>query len=369
VVAAAPAAAGVQLDLHGARILIGAALDGPGADAIRAAVGRRRIAVIADAAVAHRVAEPLGRRLGIPLEDLFRVPPGESSKSRGEWARLTDQLSAREFARDSAVVAVGGGVVGDLAGFVAATFMRGIPVVQVPTTLLAMIDSSIGGKTGLDTPAGKNMVGAFHQPILVVADPATLATLPSEQMRNGFAEAVKHAVITSEEELAWLRANAGDLLAGQSAVTRGELIERNIRIKAGIVARDEREAGVRKTLNFGHTIGHAIEAACSYTMLHGECVALGMRVESRIATILGLADRSLAERVDDALTAFAIPLRPRVAVAPDALIDATRADKKARGRTVEYALAAGIGRMVSADSGYGTRVPDSVVREAIAASF
>lgn len=362
-------AVAAQLDLLGARILVGAALDGPGADAIRAAVAGRRVAVISDVNVTRRIAEPLARRLSVPPEDGMSVPAGEASKCRAEWARLTDQLAIREFGRDSAIVAVGGGMVGDLAGFVAATYMRGIPVVQVPTTLLAMVDSSIGGKTGLDTPAGKNMVGAYHRPLLVVADPGTLATLPPDQMRNGYAEVVKHAVITSEREYAWLVAHAEELVRTGSPATQAEMIERNVRIKAGVVSRDEREGGVRKILNFGHTIGHAIETSCSYAMLHGECVALGMRVEARIAGILGIADASLARSVDEALGAFGISLRPRVAIAPDAVLEATRADKKARGRTVEYALAAGIGRMAGADNGYGTRVPDSVVREAIADAF
>lgn len=329
------------------------------------------MAIVSDTNVGPLHAARLARKLGVPEADCFQIPAGEVNKNRIEWTRLTNSMLNGGFGRDSVVVAVGGGVVGDLAGFAAATFMRGIPLVQVPTTLLAMIDAAIGGKTGVDTPAGKNLVGAFHHPRLVVADPAVLKTLPARELRSGLAEALKHAIITSRAELDWLLANAGAMLHadGPNQAVAAELVERNIRIKAAVVARDEKESGVRKTLNFGHTIGHAVEAASDYTLLHGECIAIGMRVESMIAEALGLASATLAEQVTAAISALELPARPSMPLTAEAVIAATRTDKKARGGEVEYALASDIGTMAAPTAGYGTRAPDEVVRAVIGRAF
>lgn len=360
-----------ELSLHGARILVGASLGTTGMEAIRAAAHGARIAVVSDTNVAPLHGAALARRLGVPESDCFQIPAGEVNKNRIEWTRLTNAMLNAGFGRDSVVVAVGGGVVGDLAGFAAATFMRGIPVIQVPTSLLAMIDAAIGGKTGVDTPAGKNLVGAFHHPTLVVADPAALRTLPPRELRSGLAEALKHAVITAQGELDWLLANAAAMLHpdGPDHAVAAELVERNIRIKANVVARDEKESGVRKTLNFGHTIGHAVEAASDFAMLHGECVAIGMRVEAMIAEALGVAPASLDDDIAAAAEALGLPTQPSMPMTADAVLAATRTDKKARGGAVEYALAAGVGTMAAAEAGYGTRVPDDVVKAAVSRAF
>lgn len=327
--------------------------------------------MISDSNVAPLHAQPLARALGVPEEDCFNVPAGEASKSRAEWSRLTDVMLARGFGRDSVVVAVGGGVVGDLAGFVAATYMRGVPLIQVPTSLLAMIDAAIGGKTGVDTAAGKNLVGAFHQPLLVIVDPRTLETLPPAHFRNGLAEALKHAVITGARELEWLLNRAPRLLgsSGPDAAVAAELVERNVRIKTAVVTRDEREGGVRKTLNYGHTIGHAIETTAGFSILHGECVAVGMRVEAMIAQALGVADETFAARVSDALRALELPLLPASPLDAEAVLAATRTDKKARAGMVEYALMSGVGAPVGRDTGYATAVPDEIVVAALARAF
>ena len=372
----------MELDLLGARILVGPVLvvPVPGSGAatgpyavteIRSVVGHRRIAVISDTNVAPIHAQPLARALGAPAEDCFNVPAGEASKSRAEWSRLTDAMLARGFGRDTVVLAIGGGVVGDLAGFVAATFMRGVPFIQVPTSLLAMIDAAIGGKTGLDTGAGKNLVGAFHQPLLVIADPRTLETLPPAHFRNGLAEALKHAVITGASELEWLVSRAPRLVgsSGPETAVVAELVERNVRIKIAVVARDEREGGVRKTLNFGHTIGHAIETVSGYSMPHGECVAIGMRAEAMIAQALGLASESFSARVSEGLRALVLPLLPASPMRAEDVLAATRTDKKARDGTVEYALMSEVGAPVDRDTGYGTRVPDEIVVAALARAF
>ena len=347
--------------------MVGPTLAGDGVEYVREAIGARRAVVVSDSNVAPLYADALAESLAVPARDRLKVQAGEQSKSRAEWARLTDAMLANEVGRDSVVVAVGGGVVGDLAGFVAATYMRGVPVIQVPTTLLAMIDAAVGGKTGVDTAAGKNLVGAFHQPSLVLADPTVLATLPIDQLRNGLAEALKHAMISSTVELEWLLANAATLTdpANAESPQFTELVARNLQIKVGVVQRDERESGVRKSLNFGHTIGHAIEVVCEFTMLHGACVGVGMRTEAEIAVRLGLAASTLPARIDAALMALGLPLSPTRRLNPADVLAATRVDKKARAGAVEYALVRDVGIVAGSESGYGTPVDNQIVLGAL----
>lgn len=330
----------------------------------------RILALVNDAAPAHRVAVitdvhvgPLhARRAAAAFGDratVFTIPAGESAKTRETWGRLTDEMLVAGFARDSTIVAIGGGVVGDIAGFVAATYMRGVPVVQVPTTLLAMIDASIGGKTGVDTPAGKNLVGAFHQPSLVIVDPQTLATLPANHFRAGLAEALKHGVVANAEYFALIAA-ARESTARDDA-TLMDVVTESVRIKAAIVERDERESGMRKVLNFGHTIGHAIESVSNYRLLHGEAVSIGMVLEAKLAERIGVAAGGTAAAIHDALTAIGLPTGVPV-MDRDAILRATKSDKKARAGRVEYALPARIGHMAAERSGWGTPVDDSDVR-------
>lgn len=311
-----------------------------------------RYAVIADHHVAGLHGAGVMRALeqsGVPAR-LHTFPAGEWNKSRESWSALSDALLASHLGRDGAIVALGGGVAGDLAGFVAATYLRGIPYVQVPTTLLAMIDSSIGGKTGVDVPAGKNLVGAFHQPRAVIADVELLATLAKNQIAAGAAEAVKHGVIADAayarslgEDAAKLRER--DLEALERAVVR------SVAIKAAIVSRDEREAGLRQVLNFGHTIGHAIEARAGYELLHGEAVAIGMAAEAQLAEDLGIAEHGFAGELASLLERFALPLTIPENLTSESLIDAMRSDKKARGGLVRCALPHRIGCMAQSDDG------------------
>ncbi len=246
-------------------------------------------AVIADERVAELYARDIAEGLkgGGREVRLFTFPPGETSKTREEWARLTDAMIGAGFGRDSAVVAVGGGVTGDLAGFVAATFMRGVPLVQVPTSLVAMIDSSVGGKGGVDVSEGKNLVGAFHSPNLVVVDPEVAVTLPRADRAQGLAEAVKHGAILDPVYLADLEGDIPCVMNGEVGAT-GRVVVRSIEIKADVVSKDERESGLRKILNFGHTLGHAVETAAGYALPHGSCVALGMILEARIGEQMGV---------------------------------------------------------------------------------
>jgi len=289
----------------------------------------------------RRVLEAL-QAAGVDAQ-LIPVPPGESSKS-WPWAdRLHTRLAWAEFDRSATVVALGGGVVGDLAGFVAATYMRGIDWMALPTTLLAQVDAAIGGKTGINHRLGKNLVGAFHHPRAVVSDPELLRTLDRRQLANGLAEIVKYGLIADPELLDWAeRVLHSDQLTDADALA--PLIERSAAIKSAIVARDEREAsGERALLNFGHTLGHALEAATDYgTFLHGEAVVWGMRGEAWIAHRRGLLTDDEGERIEELLAAFAVPPWPED-LDIDEIIAYVRRDKKAHAGGLHCVLLASIG--------------------------
>jgi 3-dehydroquinate synthase len=363
--AAAHAARVISLTGYDVTIAPGA-LYRAGPEIVRAAPAHH-FAVVSDPNVAPLYAERVRASLAAAAPDatmsLLLVPAGEEHKTRELWAHLTDELLASGAGRDTTIIALGGGVVGDLAGFVAATYMRGIPVVQLPTTLLAMVDASVGGKTGVDTPAGKNLVGAFHPPAAVIADPDTLASLPAPELRAGSAEMIKHGVVADaryfDEVLAVLPRLSADDAGTPPELTA--LIARSVEIKAEVVAADEREHGRRKILNFGHTLGHAIEMASGYQLLHGEAVAIGMSLESEIAERIGVAEKGTALRVRAAATAAGLPVVVPSGIDPADILAATRSDKKARGGRVEYALPASIGTMAGAGSGWGIVVSDDVV--------
>lgn len=321
-------------------------------------------AVISDSHTGPSYGESVVARLrdqGLAAQ-LFTFPAGEASKTRDAWSALSDRLLAARLGRDGAVVALGGGVVGDLAGFVSATYLRGIPWVQVPTTLVAMIDASIGGKTGVDVPVGKNLVGAFHQPRLVVADLDTLATLPAHEFANGMAEAVKHGVIADADYFGVLEREIQAVQAHEAAALE-RLVAQSVAIKAEVIAADEREAGRRAILNFGHTFGHAIETSSGFQMAHGEAVAIGMVLESRLAERAGIADAGTATRLERVLTQYGLPVDLPEVVDIDAVLEAMRHDKKARDGSVRFALPRRIGEMAGAEnSGWTVSVADVLMR-------
>jgi 3-dehydroquinate synthase len=277
------------------------------------------------------------------------VPAGESSKSRERWAELSDALLERGFGRDSAIVALGGGVVGDLAGFVAATYLRGVPCLQVPTTLLAMLDASVGGKTGVDTPRGKNLIGAFHPPTAVVADPLVLRTLPEREYRGGLAEAVKHGLIADRDYFTWLGA-AADRIAQRDIETLTRLVQRSIEIKAAVVSDDEREAGRRAILNAGHTVAHAIEHASGYALPHGEAVAVGLVAESRLAEGMGIASPGVSREVATLLQRLGLATKLEQRVSRDQVREAMSVDKKNRATSVRFALPQAVGVMAQGEN-------------------
>jgi 3-dehydroquinate synthase len=280
------------------------------------------------------------------------VAPGEGSKSWRVLESVCEALLAARIERGDLIIALGGGVVGDLAGFAAAIVRRGLDVVQVPTTLLAQVDSAIGGKTGINSTHGKNLIGAFHQPILVIADTALLDTLPARAFRAGYAEVVKYGVIGDAGFFAWLEGNWREVFAGGPA--REHAIAVSCRAKAATVARDERETGERALLNFGHTFGHALEAATGYRdrLLHGEAVAVGMALALEFSAHLGLLRRVEAERVIRHLAEVGLPTRlsmiPGTLPQADLLIDLMAQDKKVRRGKLTFILARAIGSSVVA---------------------
>jgi 3-dehydroquinate synthase len=336
-------------------------------DSIHSLVPAHRYALITDSNVAQHWGGAVLSALaaaGLTTE-LITFSAGEAQKSRETWSALTDRLLALGFGRDSAVLALGGGVVGDLAGFVAATFMRGIPYVQLPTTLLAMIDASIGGKTGVDAPTGKNLVGAFHQPRAVIADPETLSTLPEVELRGGLAEAVKHGAIADSGYLAWIEAAIVSILSLDAATLTG-LILPSIRIKANFVAEDTNEGGARAALNFGHTIGHAVERASSYGLHHGHAVAIGMVAEARLGEALGITSAGTADRLANLLRTLGLPTAIPAAYPIDQLIGFMASDKKARAGDTRFALIAQPGEMARGPAGSWTiPVPAEAVRSTL----
>ncbi len=273
------------------------------------------------------------------------LPDGETHKTLANVSRLLDVLVANRFARDSCVVALGGGVVGDMAGFAAACYQRGISFVQVPTTLLAQVDSSVGGKTGVNHPGGKNLIGAFHQPAAVFADTDALATLPDRELRAGLAEVIKYGLIVDPEFFDWLEANANNLLKRDSAALT-QAIKRSCEIKAEIVARDEREQGDRALLNLGHTFGHAIESATNYsTWLHGEAVGAGMLLAADLSQRLGWVSGADVERVERVLQKFG--LRTDVStLAANTLAENMKIDKKVAAGRIRLVLLKAIGKSV-----------------------
>jgi len=308
-------------------IRIGAGLlDAP--DAWRGAFRGRHAVIVTDEHVAPLYLDRVRAALPALAHETIVLPAGETAKTLDNVARVLETLAALGASRDSAVIALGGGVVGDLAGFAAASWMRGIDFVQVPTTLLAMVDSSVGGKTGVNLAAGKNLVGAFHQPRAVVIDTATLATLPPREYAAGLAEVVKYGAIGDARFFAWLEANADALIARDGAAL-AQAIAVSCRQKAGIVTRDERELGERALLNFGHTFGHAIEAVSGYgEVLHGEAVAIGMVLAAELSARLGRAPAADGARLAALLMRFGLPVVMPPGAGTDALLARMRLDKK-----------------------------------------
>lgn len=323
---------------------------------VLASLGRRiaalrpgaKVAVVSDETVArHYLPAAQAALAGIGTATPVIVPPGESSKSFPVFERVCEALIEARIERGDLVVALGGGVVGDLAGFAAAVVRRGLDYVQVPTTLLAQVDSSVGGKTAIDSRHGKNLIGAFHQPVLVVADTALLDTLPVREFRAGYAEVAKYGLIADAAFFAWLETNWREVFAGGPA--REHAVAVSCRAKALTVARDERDTGERALLNLGHTFGHAFEAAAGFSerLLHGEAISLGMVCAFAFSAQRGLMGVAEAERVQRHLAAVGLPTHPSQVAGGmpdvDRLMDLIGQDKKVKRGKLTFILARGVG--------------------------
>ena len=344
----------VRVDL-GARsydIVVGSDLLGRAGALCASVLATRRVVIITDTTVADLHAATLENALsdaGVACHRIA-VPPGEVSKSMAAFAALLDQILGMRLDRGVTVVALGGGVVGDLAGFAAAVTLRGLPFIQIPTTLLAQVDSSVGGKTGINSPHGKNLIGAFYQPKLVLADLDTLATLPDRQRRAGYAEVVKYGLIDDPAFFDWLEKAGGDVLAGdRPAMERA--VATSCRSKARIVAADERETDQRALLNLGHTFGHALETETGYgdRLLHGEAVAIGMVLAHRLSERLGLCGAEPGQRLVRHLADLGLPTEVRSIAGLQAdhvepLLAHMAKDKKVRDGRLTFVLTRGIGR-------------------------
>ena len=329
-----------------------------------APVKGKRVAVVTNpvvqalylARVQAAVAAAGGESVPVIVED------GEQAKAWPSLDRVLDALLAARLGRDALIVALGGGVIGDLAGFAAAVYQRGIPFLQVPTTLLAQVDSSVGGKTAINHVRGKNMVGAFHQPLAVIADVATLDTLPERELRAGIAEVIKHGLALDLALLEWLEQNMEKLLA-RDAQALAHAVRRSCELKAEVVAADERETGRRAILNFGHTFGHAIEAGAGYgEWLHGEAVAAGMVMAAELSVRAGTLRRQDAERAKALIARAGLPVQgPKLAL--EHFLDLMQVDKKAAGGRVRFILLDGLGRATQRGD-----LDERLVRESITAA-
>jgi 3-dehydroquinate synthase len=303
---------------------------------IAAACGGEAVALVTDDVVNKLYGDAVEQSLRAAGYATMRFvfPHGEQSKNMATYASLLSALAGANLTRSDVLVALGGGVVGDLAGFAAATYLRGIPLAQIPTTLLAMVDSSVGGKTALDLPEGKNLAGAFYQPDIVLCDVDALQTLPEETFQDGCAEMIKHSVILS--------ADLFELLKKPILPVMDDVIARNVEIKRDIVAADEREAGIRQILNFGHTIGHGIEKHSGYSVTHGKAVAAGMVIASRGASRMGLCGEGCYLEIVEAMRRYHLPTETDIP--PEKLIEAAFFDKKRSGQRITLILPERIGK-------------------------
>jgi 3-dehydroquinate synthase len=340
----------VALGTRSYDIVIGSGLLSSAGGLIAPLLQSRRVIIITDDAVEKLYLKSLVRSLeqqGI-RSDSITLPHGEQTKSFSGLEKLMDHLLGLAPDRKTALIALGGGVIGDICGFAASILLRGVDFIQVPTTLLAQVDSSVGGKTGINARQGKNLIGSFYQPKLVIADIATLATLPKRELLAGYAEAVKYGVIGDPAFFAWLEKNGEKAVAGNGAAL-AHIVQESCRKKAAIVAKDEHESGLRAILNFGHTLGHALEAETSYStiLLHGEAVAIGMMLAMRLSVMRKLSSENDYVSLKNHLTRVGLPSSPRdikFKWNAENLIKHCYQDKKAKDGGLTFVLAKGIGR-------------------------
>ena len=349
----------VELGTRSYPILIGAGLLGT-PDLLVRHIGAKQVAVITNTRVGPLFLDKLLASLGDVAADVIELQDGERFKTLDTYANVIDALMDKRHNRTTTLIALGGGVIGDLAGFAAATFQRGVAFVQVPTTLLAQVDASVGGKTGVNHPGGKNMIGAFHQPRCVLADTATLATLPGREYRAGLAEVVKYGIIWSADFFAELERGI-DALNQRDTAVLADVVRQSCAIKAAVVAEDEREQGRRAILNYGHTFGHALETLTGYhQLLHGEAVAIGMVLAADCACRHGLLDEASVQRIRSLVGALGLPTEMPLDIDPSAAFAAMGMDKKVVDGRLRLVLPERIGEV---------RVTDQITQAAVLATL
>lgn len=326
-------------------------------------VAGRDVMIVSNETVAPIYIEALRQGLSAAARcETVILPDGEQYKTLDVLNDIFDALLEQHFTRRCVLVALGGGVVGDMTGFAAACYQRGVDFIQVPTTLLSQVDSSVGGKTGVNHARGKNMIGAFHQPLCVLADTRTLNTLDDRQLHSGLAEVIKYGLIGDSDFFAWLEANMSALMSRDASALM-VAIERSCRNKAEIVALDEREGGVRALLNFGHTFGHAIETGMGYGVcLHGEAVAIGMCMAARMSQALGWIDQALVQRIDNIMVAAELPVNPPGEMTDEQFLQLMAVDKKAEAGRIRLVLLQALGKAVLTDE-YDVQQLDRLLKD------
>lgn len=327
----------------------------------------KKFAVITDSNVLDLYAKPISEKLskaGFKVE-LFVFPAGEKSKTRQTKAKIEDAMLEKGFRRDCAVIAIGGGVVTDLAGFLAGTYGRGVPFINYATTLLAAADASVGGKTAVDTPLATNLIGLFNQPRKVYIDIAAWKTLPKRQMASGMAETIKHACLASREMFGFIEENLDDIMSFQKFACE-YIAENNCKIKYDVVMKDERESGLREVLNLGHTVGRAIETVSDYRLLHGEALSIGMAAMVLLSARLGYMSEEEAERVTKLYERVGLPTKIPDYIDREALVKKLYTDKKVRDGKLRFVIEKGIGDVVEfAPNVYAKPIEESLAREII----
>jgi len=315
----------------------------------RDTLGRGKVLIVSNDVVAPLYLEPLHAALAGHDVTTHVIPDGEFHKTTDTWSGIIDQLVSMNARRDATLVALGGGVVGDITGFAAASYMRGIRFVQVPTTLLAQVDASVGGKTGINHPRGKNLIGAFHQPAAVIIDTGLLASLPKREFRAGMAEVVKYGAIMDRDFFDWLGSSAGHVNAREPEAL-GYLIRLSVANKAKIIAEDEKESGIRALLNFGHSFAHALETLTGYRQfLHGEAVAIGMLIATHLSELRGLCKRGASDKLGHLLRLYGLPLELPRSMTASAMIETLELDKKGLAGGRRLILLKAIGEAVIDD--------------------
>ena len=345
-------------------VLIGSSISASIAGFIRKRHKNKRIVVITDNNLKKLCQKTIMNALK-PLNPLLiSIPTGEMSKSRKMKEKIEDKLLEKKYGRDTIIIAFGGGVIGDLAGFVASTFGRGVPLMHVPTTLLAMVDSSIGGKTGVNTKHGKNLIGTTYQPDAVFADLDFLDTLSNEELVNGMAEIIKIAATSDSSLFKFIEKNNKKILNRDKSVLI-HIIKRAIELKKNIVEKDEKESGLRRTLNFGHTFGHAFENYHNYKKKHGHCISIGLAIESKIANLIGKLGNDEVKRIEELLYKFNLPTTAKKDIDIDKIMEIMKIDKKARNQRPRFIILEKIGKIMSEKNNYSFEVDESIVRKAI----